>query len=115
MEKETHTGVFESLFDKTTDYLETRADLVKLKAARKASQIVSGAVSKIILVLVLCFFLMVLNIALGLWLGEMLGKIYYGFFALSGFYVIVGIIIYSCRDKWLKVPVANSIIKKIHS
>jgi len=115
MENEQHSNILESLFDRTTDYLETRADLVKLKAIRKSSELVSGLVSKIVLAIVFCFFLMLINIALGLWLGEMLGKNYYGFFALAGFYLIVGLIIFAGRGKWLKVPVANSIISKINN
>ncbi|MEJ7610144.1 MAG: phage holin family protein [Ferruginibacter sp.] len=113
MENEKPPGVIESLFDRTTDYIETRAELLKLKAVKGTSEIVSGLVSKIVLIVVFCFFLMVLNIALGLWLGEMLDKTYYGFFALSGFYLIVGLIIYASRKSWLVTPVANSIIKKI--
>ena len=115
MENEKEPGVLESLFDRAADYVETRADLARLKATRKASEIISGMVSRLIVLLIFSFFLMVLNIGLGLWLGELMHKIYLGFFALAGFYLIVGIIIYSCRNKWLKVPVANAIIKKIHS
>ena len=113
MENEKEPGVIESLFDRTTDYIETRADLLKLKAVKTSSHIVSGLISKIVLGIIFCFFLMVLNIGLGLWLGELLQKTYYGFFALSGFYLIVGLIIYASRKSWLESPVANSIIKKI--
>lgn len=115
MENETHTGVLESLFDRTTDYLETRTELIKLKAIRKGSEIASGLISKIVLGVLACFFLMMINIALGLWIGAMLEKTYLGFFIMAGVYLIAGLIIYACRDKWLKAPVANSIIKKIHS
>ena len=108
-------NVLESLFERTNDYLETRVELAKLKAIRKSSEIVSSVASKIVLGVVLCFFLMVLNIGLGLWVGELLGKSYLGFFALAGFYLIVGLIIYASRDKLLKAPVANSIIKKINN
>lgn len=108
-------NVLESLFERTNDYLETRVELAKLKAIRKSSEIVSSVASKIVLGVLFCFFLMVLNIGLGLWIGELLGKTYLGFFALAGFYLIVGLIIYASRDKLLKIPVANSIIKKINN
>ena len=115
MEKEKHTDVLESLFDKTTDYLETRAQLVKLKAVRKTSELVSGLVTRLVIFALLGIFLMVFNIALGLWLGEMMNKEYYGFFTLAGFYLLLGIIFYACRKKWLKAPIADAIIKKINS
>lgn len=115
MENEQQTNVLESLFERTNDYLETRIELAKLKAVKKSSEVLSAVVSKILLGIVLCFFIMVLNIAIGLWLGELMGKNYLGFFALAGFYLIAGLIIYSAREKLLKVPFANSLIKKIHA
>jgi hypothetical protein len=113
MENEQQPNVLESLFERTNDYLETRIELAKLKAIRKSSEVASSVASKILLGVVFCFFLMVFNIGLGLWIGELLGKAYWGFFTLAGFYLIVGLIIYAGRDKLLKAPVANSIIKKI--
>lgn len=115
MEKEQHTGVLESLFDKTTDYLQTRAELVKLKAIKKSSALASGVISKLILAMFLVFFLMIFNIGVALWLGELLHKTYYGFFALAGFYLIVGLIVYASRHKLLKEPITDSIIRKFHN
>ena len=114
MEKEHKTGVLESLFDRTTDYIETRVELTKLKAIRKTSQIVSSIVSSLIIAVAFCFFLLLLNIALGFWLGEFLGKTYYGFFAMAGFYLIVGLIVFASRSRF-KTSVINSLIKKMHS
>ena len=115
MEKEKHTDVLESLFDKTTDYLETRVELIKLKAVRKSSDLISALVTKIVIFIISIIFLIVLNIALGLWLGEMMNKEYYGFFTLAGFYLFLGIIFYAFRNKWLKTPISNSIINKLNS
>lgn len=115
MENETHTGVIESLFDRTTDYLETRAELVKLKAIRKGAEVASALISRVIIGVLACLFIMMLSIGLALWIGAMLEKTYLGFFIIAAVYLIAGLIIYSGRNKWLKMPVANSIIKKIHS
>ena len=115
MEKEKHTDVLESLFDKTTDYLETRAELAKLKAIRKSSELFSGLVTRLVILMLFGLFLIVFSIALGLWLGDIMNKEYYGFFTLAGFYLLLGIIIYSSRKKWLKAPIANAIIKKVNS
>jgi hypothetical protein len=54
-----------------------------------------------------------LNIGLGLYLGSMLGKSYYGFFVLTGFYLIIGTLFYLFRNKWIREPISNVIIKKI--
>lgn len=106
--------VLESMLKTSGEYLENRLDLMKLKATKSISEAVSEMVSKLIVMLIFSFFFLVLNIGLGLWLGELLGKTYYGFLVLAGFYFIAGLIVYSGREKWFRVPVAESIIKKIN-
>ena len=107
-------GVIDTLFEKTKDYVETRADLFRLKAIRKTAQIGSSLISKVIIGVVFSSFFIFLNIGIALWLGSILGTAYYGFFALSALYLIVGIIVYSNRKKILSSPIADSIIKKIN-
>jgi hypothetical protein len=46
-------------------------------------------------------------------LGEALGKSYYGFFVLGGFYILVGVIFQAFKNKWVEEPVSNAIIKKL--
>jgi len=55
-------------------------------------------------------FFMILNIGIALWIGEMLGKSYYGFLILSGFYAILAIIVQIFSNRWIKKPIRNSII-----
>lgn len=112
MENGQQPNVLESLFDRTGEYLETRIDLIKLKAVKKSSEVVSSVVSQIILAVVLFFFFLLLNIGLGLWLGHLMDRNYLGFFTLAAFYLIAGLIIYKVKDKMIKTPVANAIIKK---
>ncbi|MEP6711043.1 MAG: hypothetical protein ABJA37_01440 [Ferruginibacter sp.] len=105
----------ESLFERAGDYLETRLELWKLKAIHKSSDIVSTIASRLILFFIIAVFIMILNIGVALLLGECMGKSYYGFFALAGFYLIAGLIFKAFKNKWVKDPVANSIIKKIYN
>ena len=115
MENGQETNVMQSLFDRTGEYLETRMDLVKLKAVKKSSEVVSSIASQAILAVIFFFFFIVLNIGIGLWLGDLMNKNYYGFFTLAAFYLIAGLIIYVVKDKLIKTPVANAIIKKTNS
>ena len=103
----------ESLFEKTGDYLETRIDLYKLKAVNTSSDMMSSLVSRLIVLFVFSLFIIVVNIGLALFLGELLGRSYYGFFILAGFYLITGIIFYYMRRKWLKEPIADKLIEKL--
>ena len=107
-------GVIEALFDKTKDYVETRADLFKLKAIMKTAEVGSSIVSQVIVAVVFSSFFIFLNVALGLWLGDLTGRSYIGFFIVAAFYLIVGIIIYSNRQKIISTPIADSIIKTMN-
>jgi hypothetical protein len=111
MERDSNT--IESIFEKTGDYLETKIDLLKLKAVSKSSDITSSFVSRLVIICVFAFVFFILNIGIALWLGNLTGKLYYGFFILAGFYLIVGILLYLFRNRWLKEPVGNMIIKKL--
>jgi hypothetical protein len=106
---------FESLFEKAGDYLETRMELWKLKATQKSSDIISTIASRLILICIMMLFVMLLNIGIALVLGEWLGKPYYGFLILAGFYFIAGLIFSAFKNKWVKEPVTNAVIKKIYS
>lgn len=112
MEKEPNN--FEDLFDKAGNYAETRIELWKFKATKKASIIIATLVAKMIKYVLLAFFIILLNIGLAIWLGELLGKVYYGFFILAAFYLVAGLIFSSFKDQWVKNPLSDSFIKNMY-
>lgn len=103
----------ESLLEKAGDYVETRLEIFKLKTALTTSDVVSELVGRIVLVSFITIVVMMLNIGLALWLGELLGKSYYGFLVLAGFYSLLAILMYFFREKMIESPVSNAIIKKM--
>ena len=111
MENEPKNNI-EALLEHAGDYLDTRLDLVKLQVVQKTSDIISSLASRLILILIIVIFIMIANVGIALVLGDWMGKTYYGFFALAGFYLIVGLIFNAFKGKWIKGPVADSIIRK---
>jgi hypothetical protein len=103
----------ELLFEKATDYVETRLDLFKLKATLKSTDVISSLASRLILILIISLVVFMVNVGLALLLGEALGKSYYGFFVLGGVYLLVGVIFQAFKNKWVEEPVSNAIIKKL--
>lgn len=103
-------GILDNLYDKAKVYAEVNLELYKLKAVEKSAHIVSELASKFILsaFVLLCFF--VFNIGLSIYLGDVLGKMHYGFFMISGFYMVLTLVFYVFRRKWIKTPVRNSVI-----
>jgi hypothetical protein len=62
---------------------------------------------------VFALFIVILSIGFSLWIGELLGKTYYGFFTIGGFYVVLAILMHYFRHPWLKLPISNSVIKQL--
>jgi hypothetical protein len=102
-----------SLIEKSQDYLETKIEIAKLKTVDKSSDVLSSLVvlMSMIFLGLLCFLF--ISIALALYLGSLLGAAHMGFLILGGFYGIVLWILYLLRDKWIKTPVTNLVIKKM--
>jgi hypothetical protein len=103
----------ESLLNSATDYGKTTYELIKLKALDKTSDVVSSVVPHSVVLIILSSFTLFLNLGIAFWLGEILGKIFYGFMIISGFYFIIGVIIYFLMYKWLKKLVCNYVIKQM--
>lgn len=103
----------ESLVDSVKDYVETRLDLLKLKGIDKSSSFLSLLISMLVIILIGFISLIFLSIGIALLLGDLLGNSYYGFFIVTALYFITGLVLYSSREKLLKSPIANSMIKKL--
>jgi hypothetical protein len=101
------------LVEKAETYGKTSYELIKLRTIGKTAEIASTFASRGAAILVLSMFTLIVNIGLALWLGELLGKNYYGFFTVAGFYGTVGIILYFFMHDPIKKRVSNSIISQI--
>jgi hypothetical protein len=57
--------------------------------------------------------LMFISIGGAWYLGEYLQSPSIGFLSVAGFYLLITIILYVNREKWIKLPIINAILKKI--
>jgi hypothetical protein len=110
---ENKTTTIEMLFDKAEDYTKTTIELVKLNAVDTTADVLSSLLSRLAVSIVFVTFVLFVNIGLSLWLGELLGKEYYGFFIVSTAYLLLSVVLYIYKDKWLKIPISNFIIVKM--
>ena len=108
---ENKTTFFEPLFERAEAYGKTSYELIKLRTVKKTVIVTSAFVSRSIAFLILCTFIVFLSIGVSFWLGDLLGKMYYGFFCVAGFYAILGFIIYFFLHDEIKKQVGDSIIK----
>ena len=109
---ETHTNLIEPLLEKVEAYGKTSFELLKLKALAKTADVSSSLISRMLFILFLSFFLLTLNIAAALWIGDLLGKNYYGFLIVAGFYALASVILLIVHAA-LKTRLNNTIIKQL--
>ena len=109
---ETSSGSVESLFERVESYGKTSYELAKLKSLQATTRVVSSLISRLSAILMLSLFLLVLNIGIALWLGEFLGKSYYGFFIVAGFYLLAGMVLYFFLHQPIKRTVSDLIVRQ---
>jgi hypothetical protein len=103
----------EELFSHTREFVESKAELWKLKTVDSLSDIVSTLASRLGIILILSIFLFIISTGAALLIGEWLGKNFYGFFIIGSLYGIAGIICYINRNRWMKTSVCNMIIREL--
>ena len=110
---ENRTNTFDGLFNKTTEYLETRVELLRLNVVSKPSDIISSLVSKIVMVGIGCMVVILISIGFAIWLGTFFNRMYLGFFAVGVFYIIIILVLFFGRNNLIKSPIKDSLIKNL--
>lgn len=103
----------EELFQKLKDYADTRLDLFKLKSINRISGLMSSAFTLVVLMLLLFVVIFCITIGLALVIGKWVGAVYCGFFIVAGIYLIIGLVFYSMREKIIRTPISNKLIKEL--
>jgi hypothetical protein len=106
------TNPIDSLIGNTKDYVEARLNLFKLKAVDKSSDLASAIISFIPLVLIFTIVFILLNIGIALLIGDLVGRASWGFLILTAVYIIIALVLFKQRTKWIKIPFANMLIRK---
>lgn len=101
----------EKLFGTVKDYAETRFDLLVLTAREKVSSMVSSIALMLVLGLLGIFIFLFAGIGTALWLGDYFQNSALGFFCVTGLYVLITFLLFFNRDKWIKLPIINLLIK----
>lgn len=102
----------ESLIDSTQAYSKTSLELAKLKGVNATAKVISMLVARLCLMIAIILFLTIASIGTALWLNEVLGKPYYGFFIVSGFYLLIVLLFYFFLPQWIKKPFSKLIISE---
>lgn len=104
----------EELTDHIGDYLDTFYKLSVLNATGKATGIISAGITSIVVMLFIMFAMLFAFMGVGWWLGEQLHNMLAGFGIVSGFYVLLIILILIFRKSLLFPIIRNLLIRKVY-
>ncbi len=96
------------------DYIDTKLDLVKLKAIEKTGAIATGAIVGVSTTVLGYFFLLFLSLSAALGLGYLFDNYSLGFLCIAMFYGLVAAIIIIFKEKLITFPIVNMLLKKIY-
>jgi hypothetical protein len=105
--------IVEMLIEKIEQYAKTSVELYKLKAIDKGTDVFSSFISRVVIITIVALFFLLITIGLCLYIGEILGKNYYGFFAVAGMYAVVAIILIIFRKRWLDDTLNDYMVRQI--
>ncbi len=103
----------EELADNIKEYINAGIDSAKLNVAEKSSVVIANVLAGQVSAVVCCFFIIFASTALAFGLGEWMGKIWAGFLVVGGLYLLVGIVVWNAREKIIRLPIMNALIKQL--
>ena len=103
----------ELLYKKAEQYSKTSLELLKLHNIEKTSDVISSLSVVISISIIVGMFTLFVNIGISFFIGNLLGNNALGFFIVSGFYLILGIVVFIFRKSLIKIPIDNLIVSKL--
>ncbi len=101
----------DEVLDKLGDHLKTRQEYVKLVLVEKSSKVAASIISNAVIFIFFLLFFVFINLSLAYFISMYTGKTYLGFGAVGLLYLLLGLVLYVKREKWLKVPIMNTVVK----
>ena len=106
-------GKIEELADSVKEYINARIESVKLNAAEKSSVVIANILAGMVVAVVFFFFIIFAGTALAFGLGEWIGKTWAGFLIVASLYLLIGIIVWTARERIIRLPIMNALIKQL--
>ncbi len=109
---ENNENIIESLFEKASEYGKTSFELIKLRALEKTSHVGASIVTHSFVMIIAGTLALFVNLGIAFWLGEILGKLFYGFFAVAACYFVI-FMLFLLFSRPIKRCVQNYFIKLV--
>lgn len=95
------------------EYICTCINLAKLHTVEKTSKFAANLIAGVIVFFVLLFFIIFASIGFVYLLARWTGELYFGFFIVSVVYLLLAILLWRTREKWLRIPIMKELKKQL--
>jgi len=106
-------GKIEELTENLKSYLSTNFELIKYQGIERTSVIIADLAVNILVGLILLLFVFFISLWACFYLSTLLGDNYSGIAIVAGFYLLLGLLLYTVRKKLIIKPLRNKIIRNI--
>lgn len=96
------------------DYIETKVDILKLKTIDKTGSALSSAIVGVAAAVLGLFILQFLSFAAAYAIGYVTGHYSIGFLCVAGFYILLTVLIFVFKEKFVTIPIINTLLKKFY-
>ena len=103
----------EALVENAKEYVNTRIEILKLTIAERSSAVLATIIAGAIAAFIFALFLVFISITVAILLSIWIDKPYSGFLIVAGFYLIAGVFILKFRERIIRIPIMNSIIRQL--
>lgn len=107
----TEKNDFDELADHVEEYIETKIELIKLQAVEKSSTMLGSLAAGLIVLLFALTALVFASFSLAYALSEWIGVLYSGFAIVACMYLLLALLFYVNRTKWIIKPFQESFIE----
>ncbi|RYG15835.1 MAG: phage holin family protein [Chitinophagaceae bacterium] len=102
----------EDIFLDAKEYIDTRIEYTKLSAVEKGSKIFADLITNGAVIVSFILAFLFASFTLALYLSDVLGSYARGFGCVAGIYLLLSIIVYLTKDKYIERLLVNLFIRK---
>lgn len=103
----------EDLVVHVKEYIDNRIASVKLSAAEKSSRLLANTIAVAVSLIIFVFFIVFAGISAAYAFAKLTGEYYWGFLIVAGIYLLIGIIVWLSREKILRLPIMNAMLRQL--
>jgi len=102
----------EDIFLDAKEYIDTRIEYTKLSAVEKGSKIFADLITNGAVIVSFILAFLFASFTLALYLSDVLGSYARGFGCVAGIYLLLSVIVYLTKDKYIERLLVNLFIRK---